>query len=704
MTLLSALLVALVLLFAGVSGAALLSALLQGEPNPRVRADVAFALGLPAGLVAAAMPGWLLSALAGIHIGAGMILAEPMNLAVLPLGGVALVVLLLLFGKDLPAALPRGKALLWPCGIFFGLFLFFLWLRLPVADIRQTEKPMDFAVLSNLMVTPRLPLQDPWMSGERFPYYHFGTLLFALPFRAAGVPPEYAYNLIAALLPAVLGLAAWGAVRSRRGGAQLGLLASLLATIGGTPDGLRQWLGGQNLKDIDFWASSRRVANAITEWPFFTYKLGDLHPHAMELPFLVVFAGLAGRIESGAGVVLEAVLLATIVSANPWTLPAALLVLFAGNLVARSLWPAISRSLATLLVSVPFLVPFLRSPRPKLLGLDFWPEGTTSPEGFLHFGALALVGALAMGIAMARSDDRPDHAFFRAVFPPALGIALAILMKRPVLGLSTGFLVAAGYLLFRDAPEGRNDLPKGGALRAGFLFLACGSALAAMADVVLVRDTYGEQLRRMNTIFKTWEAAWPLLAIGGSLLLPLVLATRHARATIRLLLAVALVATLVHPLSAIDSRLAAGFFGGTLDGLSWMARETPGDRKAVDWLRKNAPPGAVIAETTGNAYTDYGRIGTAAGRPQILGWANHEGLWRGNASDEEIRSRVADLRTIYTSMDPLPVLDIVGRRHIRYVVVGSLEKKDFGEQAFPTRLNFLRVFAEEGTAIYEARP
>src|SRR5262249_9223977 len=158
-----------------------------------------------------------------------------------------------------------------------------------------------------------LPMLDPWMSGTRFPYYHFGTLLFALPSRVSGMPSEYAYNVIASLLPGLLALATFGVIRSRRGGRLLAVAGAVLVVAGGTPNGLAQLLGTQKLLSYDFlWDSSRRVkdvvggqvGDCITEWPLFTYRLGDLHPHAVELPLLVTLAGLAGRIAGAGGALL----------------------------------------------------------------------------------------------------------------------------------------------------------------------------------------------------------------------------------------------------------------------------------------------------------------------------------------------------------------------------------------------------------------
>jgi YYY domain-containing protein len=695
----TALLFALVLLLAGASGAAVLARLFRGdEADAGSRADAVLSFALPVGLVLAATPGWMLSA---FFYGPDARLAVPLRLA-LPLAFAALTACLLWGGADLPAMLPRSRARLVPAALFLGVFLFFLWIRWPFGEIRQTEKPMDFAVLSGLMTTARLPFPDPWLSGERFPYYHFGTYLFALPARAARVPSEYVYNLVAALLPALAALAGFGAIRARRGGSALAVFGGLLLVLGGTFDGARQLLSDRPLSDLDWWLSSRRVDNprTITEWPLFTFRLGDLHPHAVTFPFLVTFLGLAGRISRVSGTLLDGVLLAAVVSANPWDLPASLLILGAGNLAERSFRPALIRSLVTLLPAALFLVPFARSAHPAFSGLSWWKEGTGAADAFLHFGVLAVIPALAFGVALVRSQTRADRALVLACAFPALALALVVLTKKPVFSLAAGFAAGVFWLLLRETRPGEPAPPQG-ALRAGLLLAASGAVLAAVPDVVLVSDSYGESMRRMNTVFKCFMGAWPLLALSGALLLPLALATRHARVLVRLAAAVALLGALAHPLAAIVFRAKWNGPLDGLDGLRWMTREAPGDREAIFWLRTHAVEGAVLAEATGGAYSDYGRIGAASGLPTVLGWENHESVWRGAGVFGETSARKKGLQSIYTSEDSEGVFNVLHHYKVRYVFVGSLEKRDFGANAFPLRANFRRAFASGDAAVYE---
>src|SRR5439155_1391726 len=86
--------------------------------------------------------------------------------------------------------------------------------------------------------------------------------------------------------------------------------------------------------------------------------------------------------------------------------------------------------------------------------------------------------------------------------------------------------------------------------------------------------------KRMNTIFKTWAGAWPLLVIGTALLLPLALSTRRLRATIRWTMAAALVASLFHPVALALGRARSASPRG-LDGLAWLSRECGGLRRGV---------------------------------------------------------------------------------------------------------------------------
>jgi uncharacterized membrane protein len=220
--------------------------------------------------------------------------------------------------------------------------------------------------------------------------------------------------------------------------------------------------------------------------------------------------------------------------------------------------------------------------------------------------------------------------------------------------------------------------------------------------LIAVADPYGEAMHRMNTVFKCYAGAALLLALATALLLPLPLSSRRAPRTVRVVLVLALAAALVHPVSVAVGRTRGK--NGTLDGLAWMSAEAPGDRAAVEWLRRSTPPDTRLLEVSGGAYSDHGRMGTFSGRPTLLGWAAHEGLWRGDAGGAEMARRQAEIKTVYTSTDLAAVREILVRRRIRYVVTGPLERKEFGPDAFPLRQSFRAAFTAQGTELTEVGP
>jgi uncharacterized membrane protein len=232
-----------------------------------------------------------------------------------------------------------------------------------------------------------------------------------------------------------------------------------------------------------------------------------------------------------------------------------------------------------------------------------------------------------------------------------------------------------------------------------------------LPEVFVVKDNYGEDLHRMNTVFKCYASGF-LLAPGAALLLPLALATRRARKTVRVLLALFFLGALASPAGAVLKAWKEGGNRGVrgVDGLAFMAREFPGDRAAVAWLQKNAPPGAVVAEVPGVGYEDRARIGTLgpAHRARLGEPPARLAGQRRDAGDRRAPERSPHLYT--TTLEPA-LMDVV-RYGIRYVIVGPLEKEGpsekrsaqdqaYGENAFALRGKFKPVFEEQGTAIYE---
>ncbi len=218
-----------------------------------------------------------------------------------------------------------------------------------------------------------------------------------------------------------------------------------------------------------------------------------------------------------------------------------------------------------------------------------------------------------------------------------------------------------------------------------------------------LKDSYGTNLQRMNTIFKFYHQAWPLLAIGGA-----VFAGRawsiagRRRLGVRLALGTAAFLALLWPVNAAVSRIRQQDGPWTLDAQVALARRSPADAAAIAWLTKNAPRGSVVLEATGDPYTEFARISSHTGIPTVLGWANHEGLWRG--SDAEIGERIGRIQAFYTTPDLGSALDTLRKYGVTHVVVGDMERRTYPGADAVARMPFLAPVLTGETAVYAVAP
>lgn len=114
-------------------------------------------------------------------------------------------------------------------------------------------------------------------------------------------------------------------------------------------------------------------------------------------------------------------------------------------------------------------------------------------------------------------------------------------------------------------------------------------------------------------------------------------------------------------------------FGLTLDGMAYMKNMENGDYEAINWINKNINGLSTILESPGKAYTYYSRVSTNTGLPTVLGWNNHEFLWRGTWFTE----RESDANKIYSTKDNTEALGLLKKYNVTYIYVGSIEHKDY---------------------------
>ncbi|MGV8039327.1 MAG: DUF2298 domain-containing protein [Thermoanaerobaculaceae bacterium] len=594
-----------------------------------------------------------------------------------------------------------------------GAFLVLAYLRLPTMAVTATEKPMDLAILNTLLRPGTFPPTDPWLSGFDLPYYYWGFMPWALPAKLSGLAPDVVFNLLVPTLAMVSAQAAWALARGLGGSRRTGIMAAGLVVFTGTIAGWRQWLSGVDLVGLDLWSASRQITGTITEFPLFTFHLGDLHPHLLSVPLMLVavFCGRAlgaHRKQPPLPLLgLTVLVFGAAAAANPWcALPTGLAVLLAAVADERELvglrgggsklWGAVA--------AVGILGWVLYSP----FWLRFHPHTEASPLGLVTAGTrvdqfLLLMGAAILPLFLACWElawrwgglELAWRQLMRATWLAGT-VALIVLSRRFVLGLAIGL----GAVLLVTVLRG-----KARPVRPVLALALVGLALLAFMELVYLKDPYGTEYYRMNTVFKATHMAFVLLAVTAPVVLGFL---RRRRPWLAVAAAVLVLAAGLPQLGALAVR-AFGEWPGSWSGLRWMAE---GEPEVVAWLRTQ-PRGTVLIEAVGDAYSDAARMSASSGVVSVLGWDNHEGVWRGPSINDETGRRRRAVEALYRAGDPVQVQRIARELGAHLIVVGSVEERLYpgegldvvrgaGPVAFRAGVcTVVRVAALEGTGVGE---
>jgi len=472
------------------------------------------------------------------------------------------------------------------------------------------------------------------------------------------------------------------------------------------------------LSAFDYWRPSRVVPNTITEFPFFSLLHGDLHPHVTGLVINVALIGVAVATslatargaalrENRLRLALLALLIAALALTNPWDLPVYFTLI--GILGLHRLWND-KRPLRAILgaagvviglaaAMVVLSLPFTRHFHAQFQGIGRVHQRTALAPFVIVFGFLLLPFIVRLGRDLARelADDPPlrDLVYACAAFTL---LALYVATQSAVLIL-TAALVIAGLLTLLG--------PIRGEVATLAVALATTAAIALGAcEIVFLRDPYGADLHRMNTVFKLYFQAWVLLALAFPALVVGWIdgSERWGQRIAVAVLLTGLTASLCYPMAATALRWRAAR-SLSLDGMAYLDRDHPSDGPAIRRLAAEAKGVPVVLEATGDAYSYYARVSSNSGLPTILGWANHEGVWRG--ADPRIERRKHDVDGLYQELDVDRVRERLARYHVRYVFVGELERQRFSTEALdkftahPQR--FERIIHSATTEVFAVR-
>ena len=433
------------------------------------------------------------------------------------------------------------------------------------------------------------------------------------------------------------------------------------------------WWWFRDTRVINSFAESGAFAGSgvdftITEFPFFSFLLGDMHPHVMSMPFVILAVGLAYNTLRSPDPLdtrwlrrrpWEAALIAAAIGAlgflNSWDAPT-FLSLFLAAVLLRAFHDRAGggdvdfKSVAALMVviaaaAVVLYVPFYALFDSQFAGITPVRFQSTGPiHLFLALGPL-LAAALVLVIAWTWKEvaglDPMDAApplrrrpLFWAAAIPLFPFALWALVELglTLAGVSHGLLdgersitesflaigsrfgrllpafiliAAVLWVLFRKASR---DGAATSATQFALLLIAFAFVLLLGAELFHIEDQFGVTLDRMNTVFKFYYQVWILLAVVGAVALYYAAARLRrspAAAAVLSLVVVLVAAGFVYVPAAAYSR-AHDFTGPTtLNALTEVERRNPEEYEAVQWLNENAAPGSALIEAA--VIDDFGQ-------------------------------------------------------------------------------------------------
>ncbi|MEX0786451.1 MAG: DUF2298 domain-containing protein [Dehalococcoidia bacterium] len=516
--------------------------------------------------------------------------------------------------------------------LFFVAFITAAYLRSYVPDFGGTEKPMDLMFLNAVTRSDSFPPADAWLAGESVSYYYFGYLLVSIMTRLSSLATSVGFNLGLAMIVALASTAAFGLVynlaapreqRLREAGPGtpgagfaskalwrpmvFGFVGALLLVFMGNLEGLLEllaahdfgsegfwsWIGVAQLGDYDsskwfpdqfwFWWRATRILDGgagIHEMPFFSFMLGDLHPHVMSIPFVLLAVGgalallrsdepldLVVWLERPLWLVGFALMLGGLAFLNTWDMPT-MAFLMAFVVVIRNRLLAARWSWGLALDSAGFLAPlyftaFLAFSPFFFGGFDSQASGFTAEIGagsglFHAFLLWGLFAAIVLPYAAWRLASNGEGLTRNAVLwslAPAAAIVLLWLVwdglaavlgwlpgtvaineagfeRGADVGLGSrisergwnwlsvivlgGCLSALGLALFREVECAKDAVQERVSHIMALGLAATATLLILGAEFIYIEDGFNS---RLNTIFKLYYQAWILLSLAGGFVL-----------------------------------------------------------------------------------------------------------------------------------------------------------------------------------------
>ena len=588
--------------------------------------------------------------------------------------------------------------------LFFAAFLLWTYFAGFHPAAYGTEKFMDYGFMEAMMRSKTLPATDLWYSQGKINYYYGGQYFAVFLTKLSGAKVELTYNLMRTFVAGLAFAMPFSLVhqmvtdRLGKTGSRwkkalpsvTGILAGISVSIAGNMHYVIygqiipfiQKLKGEEVSSYWFPDATRYIGfnpdvedKTIHEFPCYSFVLGDLHAHVVDIMFVLLLLGL---LYAWMKKVRTTELSGESMSRREFWKKQLLMpqLLATGALLGMFHWTNYWDFVIYFVVTCGAAL-FMNIIGQK--GKIRWALGVTAAQAaeililatviIMPFTLQFDTSNMVQGIALAQHHSLPHQLLVLWGLPGILTILFVVsLLIEKLRGAEQKSL----YHLLTSI-----RLPDLFAVLMGL----CAIGLVLIPELVYVRDIYENGNARANTMFKlTYQAyimfgmtmiyvIFRLLVIGKNKILKVL-------AFIGLFLFV----------------WTCGYFGNSvhswfgevwkpsqykgLNATTFLETDFPEDVNGIRWLKENISDAPVVLEANGDSYSEYERVSAMTGLPTIMGWYVHEWLWRGNLSD--LNAKIEEIQEIYTSTDETRVKELLEEYNVSYIFVGSCERNKYG--------------------------
>ena len=649
---------------------------------------------------------------------------------------------------DGSAVIPKA---IWYEVLFFAVFAMLLYLKCFRPDFSwQTEGGMDYGFMISMLKSDYMPPEDFWYSGTDLNYYYLGQYFCTYLTRLSGVDIKIAYNLALMTVGALCMVLAYALTArmfevymiertdeyhmlGKRSVASVPFLRQVLPRVSGLVAGCAVTFASTNhywvyrklgpiLSEImgvegnhSYWFSDptryigwqgEATDQTIHEFPAYSLVLGDLHAHVTNIIFVltllaVLFAFLLVRKDrmkcAVAGVVepvnykkellqpqiiMLSFLIGIFQMTNYWDFPIYFVVCGAVILVSNAVVCGFTKKslLLTAVHAAEFIV------------ISY----VTAFLFNIHFDSMA------SGIGICDRHTVPYQMIIVWGMPIAAVIGYLVCNIKEEQKRRAGGVTEAEHknVFFAWLQN----------LKASELFLLivglCAIGLILMPELIYVKDIYGADNQRTNTMFKLTYQAFILFGISmGFIITRFFLLPKSGKQFVAGALMLFLVVRGVDYFPYAWEAW-AGDFRNPERYISLDATESSdiseADMAAADWINENIEGRPTILEAHGSSYRTngvvYDRISALTGCPTIVGWRTHEWLWKGDVA--AVDARGADVEAIYACADKELGTMLLQQYDVDYVYVGEVEFIKYKDEEGNSLLDY-DYLRSLGEVVYE---